>query len=57
MNTVLSVKNLAKSYDTFRLDNVSFDIEKGEIAGFIGRNGAGKTTTIKTILNLFNKDG
>ena len=49
MNTVLSVKNLTKSYDTFRLDNISFDIEKGEIAGFIGRNGAGKTTTIKTI--------
>ena len=57
MNTVLSVKNLTKSYDTFRLDNVSFDIEKGEIAGFIGRNGAGKTTTIKTILNLVHKDG
>lgn len=57
MNTVLSVKNLSKSYDTFKLDNASFDIEKGEIAGFIGRNGAGKTTTIKAILNLIHKDG
>lgn len=57
MNTVLSVKNLTKCYDSFKLDNVSFDIEKSEIAGFIGRNGAGKTTTIKTILNLIHKDG
>ncbi len=32
MNTVLSVKNLTKNYDTFKLDNASFDIEKGEIA-------------------------
>ena len=57
MNTVLSVKNLTKCYDSFKLDNASFDIEKGEIAGFIGRNGAGKTTTIKAILNLIHKDG
>lgn len=57
MNTVLSVKNLTKSYEAFKLDNVSFDIEKGEIAGFIGRNGAGKTTTIKSVLNLIHRDG
>lgn len=57
MNTVLSVKNLTKSYNSFMLDNVSFDIEKGEIAGFIGRNGAGKTTTIKAVLNLIHRDG
>lgn len=57
MNTVLSVKNLTKSYSGFKLDNASFDIEKGEIAGFIGRNGAGKTTTIKAVLNLIHTDG
>ncbi|MGN0536130.1 MAG: ABC transporter ATP-binding protein [Eubacterium sp.] len=57
MNTVLSVKNLTKSYDSFKLDNASFDIEKGEIAGFVGRNGAGKTTAIKAMLNLIHKDG
>lgn len=52
MGTVLQVQNLCKEYPTFRLDNVSFSIDKPEIMGFIGRNGAGKTTTLKSLLNL-----
>lgn len=44
--------NITKEYKTFKLDNVSFNVEEGHIVGFIGRNGAGKTTTIKSILNI-----
>lgn len=56
MENILSVKNLTKSYPRFKLDNVTFDIPRGSIMGFIGENGAGKTTTIKSILNLIKKD-
>jgi len=52
----LEVKNLNKRYDGFQLKDVSFQLEKGYIMGFIGTNGAGKTTTIKSILNLIHID-
>ncbi len=52
MNSVLSVKNLCKEYPSFKLKNISFEVSKGRIMGFIGRNGAGKTTTLKSLLNL-----
>ncbi|MDE6030194.1 MAG: ABC transporter ATP-binding protein, partial [Oscillospiraceae bacterium] len=39
------------------LDNISFDVPKGSIMGFIGQNGAGKTTTIRSLLNITNIDG
>ncbi|PNZ26877.1 hypothetical protein CD114_06840 [Mammaliicoccus sciuri] len=38
------------------LDNLNFEINEGEIVGFIGENGAGKSTTFKTLLNLISKD-
>ena len=44
---MINVKNLTKKYgSSLALDNVSFSVKKGEIAGFLGPNGAGKTTTI-----------
>jgi len=52
MRTVLSVNNLCKQYPKFSLKNVSFNVERGTIMGFIGRNGAGKTTTLKSLVNL-----
>lgn len=54
--TVLSIQNVSKKYPSFLLDNVSFELDKGYIMGFIGRNGAGKTTTLKSILNFVHRD-
>ena len=51
---ILEVKNVTKTYPSFKLDNVSFNIEEGSICGFIGRNGAGKTTTLKGIMGLIH---
>ena len=52
----LDVQNVCKKYEHFQLNNVSFQLEKGYIMGFIGANGAGKTTTIKAILNMIHMD-
>lgn len=53
---ILQVENLSKTCPTFKLDNVSFNLEKGYIMGFIGRNGAGKTTTLKSMLKFVHSD-
>jgi len=53
---VLEVRNLTKSYRSFVLSDISFNLEKGKITGFAGRNGAGKTTTIKSVLGLVHAD-
>lgn len=52
----LDVRNVTKTYPSFQLKDVSFQLEKGYIMGFIGANGAGKTTTIKSILNMIRTD-
>lgn len=52
-NNVISIENLTKYYGTeVGIQNLSLQIEKGEIYGFLGQNGAGKTTTIRCILNI-----
>ena len=56
MENVLSVRELTKRYDKFALKDVSFDVRRGEIMGFIGRNGAGKTTTLKSLMNYLHPD-
>lgn len=56
-SNAIEIKNLTKKYDGFTLDNVSFNVPKGSIMGFIGQNGAGKTTTIRAMLNIVKKDG
>jgi ABC-type multidrug transport system ATPase subunit len=56
-SNAISVKNLTKKYNGINaVNNISFNIKKGEIFGFLGPNGAGKTTTIKSILGLVNID-
>ena len=52
MENILEVKNLNKKYPAFALKDVSINLPKGVIMGFIGENGSGKTTTIKAILNI-----
>jgi len=54
---MIEIKNLTKSYgDNKAVDNVSFNVEDGEIFAFIGHNGAGKTTTIKSIVGINDFD-
>ena len=54
--SIVEARDLCKIYPAFRLSDVSFSLEAGRIAGFIGRNGAGKTVTIKSMLNLVHPD-
>ena len=50
---MIKVENLTKRYaGTTAVDNISFDVDKGEIVGFLGPNGAGKSTTMR-ILSSF----
>ena len=52
-NPVLSIKNVTKSFGgKVAVDDISFDILKGQIVGFLGPNGAGKTTTLRMALGL-----
>lgn len=53
---VIEVNGITKKYDGFLLDNVSFNVAKGSIMGFIGQNGSGKSTTINAILNIIRTD-
>src|ERR1041385_2542859 len=47
---MIKVEGLTKRYArTVAVDNVSFEVEKGQIVGFLGRNGAGKTTTMRVL--------
>ena len=56
MNNVLEVRGLCKNYGSFALNEVSFDVPRGFITGFIGPNGSGKTTTLKLILSVIRAD-
>jgi ABC-2 type transport system ATP-binding protein len=52
-DSIIQVENLVKKYgDLVAVDNISFDVNRGEIFGFLGPNGAGKTTTINVLCTL-----
>lgn len=54
---MLQIKNLTKKYGNFKaVDNISFEVNNGDIFAFIGHNGAGKTTTIKSIVGILEFD-
>ena len=58
MTQVIEVRNLHKAYDgVTAVDDVSFNVDEGEIFGIIGPNGAGKTTTIESVIGLRKPDG
>jgi ABC-2 type transport system ATP-binding protein len=51
--TVISIQNLVKQYGRFTaVDDVTLEVQPGEIHGFLGPNGAGKTTTLRMIAGL-----
>jgi ABC-2 type transport system ATP-binding protein len=50
---VITAKNLTKRFGSFTaVDNISFEVEQGEIFGFLGANGAGKTTAMRMLCGL-----
>lgn len=52
-NSVINVKNLSKHFKSLHaVDDISFDVPKGQIVGFVGPNGAGKTTTISMLMGF-----
>ena len=54
---MIEIKNVTKKYgDNIALNNVSFNVNDGEIFAFIGHNGAGKTTLIKSIVGIHDFD-
>jgi ABC-2 type transport system ATP-binding protein len=58
MQPLLKAESIVKRYgDILAVDNISFEIYRGEIFGFLGPNGAGKTTTIKIMSGLLKPDG
>lgn len=54
---MLSIKNYARHYKNFDIEDISFDIPDGMVVGLIGENGAGKSTIIKSILGAVHPDG
>jgi ABC-2 type transport system ATP-binding protein len=51
--TVIKIENLTKTFGNFTaVDRISFEVERGEIFGFLGANGAGKTTAMRMLCGL-----
>lgn len=56
MKTILSLNNLDKKFGRVHaVNNLSFEIKKGNVYGILGPNGSGKSTTLGIILNVVNK--
>ncbi len=54
MENAITVSGLKKYFkDVKAVDNISFQVERGELFGFLGVNGAGKSTTINMMCTLF----
>lgn len=57
MQNVISVSNLSKSYGELKaIQDISFDVKRGEVFGLLGANGAGKSTTIECALGVKEYD-
>lgn len=58
METILEMKKITKIFPGVRaLDEVDFNLRKGEIHALIGENGAGKSTLMKALLGMYEIDG
>lgn len=56
MESVIELQHIQKSFKGFQIKDLSINVKKGYVTGFIGGNGAGKSTTIKMIMNLLQQD-
>lgn len=56
MKNVIELHNVSKKFKGFEIKDMSIEVKKGFITGFIGANGAGKSTTLKMIMNLIRPD-
>ena len=56
MESVITLQNVSKRFSGFAIKDLSFEVKKGFITGFVGANGMGKSTTIKMIMNLLQPD-
>jgi ABC-2 type transport system ATP-binding protein len=53
MTPIISVRNLTRRFGDFlAVDHITFDVEPGQVIGYLGPNGSGKTTTIRMLLGL-----
>lgn len=56
MKPILELDHITKTFEDFRLNEISLNLERGYILGCIGPNGSGKTTIIRMIMNLIRPD-
>jgi ABC-type multidrug transport system ATPase subunit len=57
-DVMIQTSSLSKSFGPVRaLDNVSFEVRKGEVVGFLGPNGAGKSTTMRILTCFISPTG
>ena len=56
MEAVIKLQNVRKRFNGFEVKDLSFEVKKGFVTGFVGANGMGKSTTIKLIMNLLKPD-
>jgi len=57
LDTAICVEHVSKNYGSFRaVDNLSFEVYRGEIFAMLGPNGSGKTTTMRMILDILKPD-
>ena len=57
-DTAIRIRNLRKMYGgTAAVDDISFEVARGEIFGLLGPNGAGKTTTLESLEGIRKPDG
>ena len=54
---MLKITNLTKQFKRIKaVDNISLEVQKGDVYGFLGPNGAGKTTSIRMIMGIIKPD-